>query len=104
MRTIELDEDYDNSGIDHTEYTEGFSGPAESDFVLDKVIQEEKDRRVELYSKRFDEGLDVFSGQPLSLSDLLCMRGLGNFAPSIGITKLSKKERELYEVQGLRAG
>lgn len=110
MRTSEPDENYDISGIDHAEYVEEFGELRDCNFTLDREIDRERAKRVELYSRRVDEGLDIFNGEPLSLTDLLCMRGLGNFTPSVAITKLSQKElsrykeSQPYEIQRSEAG
>lgn len=101
MRTTEIDEDYNDSGVDWASYEENLSeSPKEANFILDRKIEAERARRAEIYRCRLEEGLEIFSCQTLNLSDFLEVRGLSAFLDEDKvIERLDSKDRRLYEIQ-----
>lgn len=68
--------------------------PAECD--LDESIKKEMDRRIEVYTKRVQKGVDLFSGNKLNLTDLCSTRGLGNYPIITALSMLPNKDLKLY--------
>lgn len=73
-----------------------FNSPLESDFVLDNQIQEEKERRISLYSQRVKAGINIFNGSKLPLSELIATRGLGNLPLITALSSLPRRDKKLY--------
>lgn len=90
------DEDYNNSGVDHSQYFPLYGEEKESNFTLDRAIECEKEKRVKLYRKRADKGLDIFNGSTLPLSDLIATRGLGNLPLRSAFKQLTAQEQNRY--------
>lgn len=97
-KTIEVTDDEDYEVVSQLS-RKTYNGEHGKDFVLDRQINEERQRNIELYTSRMERGLDLYSGKPLELHDLLCLRGLGNLPPSQAILKLSIEERMRYGLE-----
>lgn len=93
------DDNYNNSGVDHSIENPHFGELKESNFTLNKDIQNTMDANVELYTQRAEKGLDIWTGNPLSLTNLLATRSLGHLPIKIGFSKLTEEEKKRYKTE-----